>query len=102
MDYLQKPENRNCKIVGTKGTIVWESESNLVKWYDNKNKKWFKVFKWSNYDRNEMFKEEIDHFINCVNSRKKSINPIEKDGIITTKIALAMMKSSKTRKMIKI
>lgn len=102
LDYLQKPENRNCKIVGTKGTLVWESETNLVKFYDNKNKKWSKVFKWSNYDRNQMFKEEIDHFINCVKNRRQSINPIEKDGIITTKIALAMMKSSKTYKVIKI
>lgn len=102
LDYLQKPENRNCKIVGTKGTLVWESETNLVKFYDNKNKKWSKVFKWSNYDRNQMFKEEIDHFINCVKNRRQSINPIEKDGIITTKIALAMMKSSKTCKVIKI
>lgn len=102
LDYLQKPENRNCKIVGTKGTLVWESETNLVKFYDNKNKKWSKVFKWSNYDRNQMFKEEIDHFINCVKNRRQSINPIEKDGIITTKIALAMIKSSKTCKVIKI
>ena len=66
------------------------------------NEKWIKVFKWNNYDRNLMFKEEINHFINCVNKRKKSINPIERDGIITTKIALAMMKSSKTRKMVKV
>ena len=49
-----------------------------------------------------MFKEEINQFINCVNNRKKSINPIETDGLITTKIALAMIKSSKARKMIKI
>ena len=102
LDYLQKPENRNCKIIGTKGTLVWESKTNVVKWFDNKNKKWVKVFKWNNYDRNLMFKEEINHFINCVNERRKSINPIEKDGIITTKIALAMMKSSKTRRIIKL
>jgi len=102
LDYLQKPENRNCKIIGTKGTLVWESETNLVKWYDNKKNKWIKVFKWNNYDRNLMFREEINHFINCVNDRKKSINPLELDGIITTKVALAMMKSSKTRKIIKI
>ena len=102
LDYLQKPENRNCKIIGTKGTLVWESKTNIVKWFDNENEKWIKVFKWNNYDRNLMFKEEINHFINCVNNRKKSINPIETDGLITTKIALAILKSSKSRKMIKI
>jgi predicted dehydrogenase len=102
LDYLQKPENRNCKIIGTKGTLVWESKTNLVKLFDNKKEKWIKVFKWNNYDRNLMFREELDHFINCVNKRKKSINPIEIDGMDTTKIALAMMKSSKVRKIIKV
>ena len=49
-----------------------------------------------------MFRKELDHFINCLEQRKKSINPIETDGLTTTKVALAIIKSSKNRKVTKI
>ena len=39
LDYFQKPEARSCKIIGTKGTIIWNSLDNEVKLYDLKNKK---------------------------------------------------------------
>ena len=102
LDYFQKPEHRSCKIIGTKGTLVWDSDSNIIKLFDYKKNRWSIVFKWNNYDRNFMFKQEIIHFLKCVKNREKSINPIEKDGMETTRIALSIIKSSKTKKWIKI
>ena len=49
-----------------------------------------------------MFKEELLHFLECAKKRKSTINPVEKDGIKTLKIGLALIKSSKVRKMIKV
>jgi predicted dehydrogenase len=102
LDYFQKPEYRYCKIIGTEGTMTWDSEINEVKIFKNKKNKWFKVYKWNNYDRNLMFKEEIFHFLKCVKKREKTINPIEKDGIKTIEIALSIIKSSKIKKWVKI
>lgn len=102
LDYLQKDENRSCKIIGEKGIILWESKTNLVKLYDNKKRKWTDLYKLNNYDRNKMFEEEIKYFLSCVKNRKKSFNPVEKDGIITTKIGIAMMNSSKKGRVVKI
>ena len=102
LDYFQKPEHRSCKIIGTKGTLVWDSDSNIIKLFDYKKNRWSIVFKWNNYDRNFMFKQEIIHFLKCVKNREGSINPIEKDGIETTRIALSIIKSSKTKKWVKI
>lgn len=102
LDYFQKPDFRSCKIIGSEGTVIWDSNTNTVMLYDNKKNKWIKVLKWSKYDRNLMFKEELIHFLNCVKKRQTTINPVEKDGIKTLKIALAIIKSSKARKMIKI
>ena len=48
-----------------------------------------------------MFKQEIIHFLKCVKNREESINPIEKDGMETTKIGLSIIKSSKMKKWIK-
>jgi len=102
LDYFQKPDFRSCKIIGSEGVIYWDSDSNIVSLYENKKEKWIKVLKWTKYDRNSMFKDELIHFLNSVKKRQLTINPVEKDGIITLKIALGISKSSKSRKMIKI
>ncbi len=102
LDYFQKPDYRSCKIIGSMGTVFWDSDTNIVSFYENKKNKWIKVLKWTKYDRNLMFKEELTHFLNCVNKRKTTINPVEKDGIATLRIGLAIIKSSKLRKMIKV
>lgn len=101
LDYFQKPSFRSCKIIGTKGIIYWDSDTNLVKIYDNNKEKWTKILKWSNYERNLMYREEIRHFLNCVKKRKRTINPIQIDGIATLNIALALVKSSKLKRMIR-
>ena len=102
LDYFQKPEFRSCKIIGTKGTIYWDSNSNVVKIYENEKNKWTEVLKWSKYERNLMFKQELMHFLGCIKKQKRTINPIEKDGVITLKIVLGIKKSARLGKMIKI
>lgn len=102
LDYFQKPEFRSCKVIGTKGTAYWNSEANTVMFHDNKKNKWIKVLEESNHDRNSMFKEELVHFLSCVRKRKTTINPLEIDGIKTLKIGLAIVKSSKAKKVIKL
>ena len=102
LDYFQKPEFRSCKIIGAKGTVYWDSEANIVMFHDNKKNKWIKVLEESIHDRNSMFKEELVHFLSCVRKRKTTINPLEIDGIKTLKIGLAIVKSSKAKKVIKL
>lgn len=101
LDYFQKPDYRSCKIIGTKGMIYWDSDANKVLLYDNIKNKWIKVLEWSNYDRNFMFKAELVHFLDCIKRRRLTINPLERDGIRTLKIGLAIMKSSKMKRVIK-
>jgi predicted dehydrogenase len=98
LDYFQRPATRNCKIIGTKGTIFWDSKNNNVMVYNIKNKKWSAKFKIKSYDNNSMYEDEISHYIECVKRRKRSINPIN-EGVKTLKIALAIIKSSKTKRM---
>ena len=39
LDFFQKPEACLCKIIGTKGTIIWDSINNEVKMYNFKKSK---------------------------------------------------------------
>ena len=102
LDYFQKPSFRSCKIIGTRGIVYWDSNRNIVKLYDNNKNKWIEILKWSNYDRNLMYVQEINHFLNCVKKQKSTINPIQVDGLATLRIGLAIIQSSKSKKMVKL
>lgn len=101
LDYFQQPSVRRGKIIGTLGTITWDINDNSVMLYNIKTQKWINLFKLTKYDYNQMYLDELTHFIDCVKNKKATINPIY-DGIQTLKIALAIKKSSKLKKVIKI
>jgi predicted dehydrogenase len=101
LDYFQQPEFRNCKIVGTKGIIYWDSNSNEVRQYINSKKKWITKMKYKKFQRNNQFVYELEHFFECIKNQKQTINPIE-DGINTLKISLAAKKSSVLKKNISV
>jgi len=101
LDYFQQPESRNCKIIGTKGTVQWDSNTNEVRYYDNSKKKWFTKFRYRNFQRNTQFVDELKYFLNCVKNKKQTMNPIH-DGLNTLNISLIAKKSSLIKKTIKI
>lgn len=101
LDHFQRPNFRSCKIIGTKGTLFWNSDDNVVKIYDIKKKRWIKKFEWKDYERNALFLDELSHFLQCVKTRTKTVNPLNQ-GIETLKIALGIMKSSKTKSVLKL
>ena len=101
LDFFQRPNFRSCKVVGTKGTIYWDSDRNSVQVYDNKKKKWIEKLKLKKYNINEMYVDELNHFIKCVKEKKKTINDIF-DGVKVQKIALAILQASKTKKMVQV
>ena len=113
ISYFQRPYYRSCKIKGTNGVIEWNSVDNNVNVFNMKARKWKKIEIKNNYklitggittgqtDKklNQMYVEEIKHFMKCVKNRKSTINDIVQ-GEKTLNIALAMKESSKKRKII--
>jgi len=101
LDYYQRPSTRSFKIIGTNGIVIWNLEANNVKVYKNNTKKWNQKLKLKNYNHNKMYEKELNHFLKCVQNRCETINPLSQ-GIETLKIALAIKKSSKQKKMVKV
>ena len=101
LDFFQRKEFRSCKIIGKKGTIYWDSDSNLVKLFDINEDKWIEILKISNYDRNQMFMKELDYYLDCINHNKEPMNSIIESREIL-KIALGIIESSETKKVVKI
>ena len=101
LDLFQRKEFRSCKIIGKKGTIYWDSDSNLVKLFDINENKWIEILKVSNYDRNQMFMKELDYYLDCINHNKEPMNSVIESKEVL-KIALGIIESSKTKQVVKI
>lgn len=99
LDFFQRPSSRNLKIIGTKGTLYCDLNSNKIILYNSKNKKWNTIFSLKNYNNNKMYVDELNHFIKCVKSKNQTINPIG-DGVEILKVALAIKESSNIKKMV--
>ena len=101
LDFFQRKEFRSCKIIGKKGTIYWDSDSNLVKLFDINENKWIEILKISNYDRNQMFMKELEYYLDCINHNKEPMNTVIESKEVL-KIALGIIESSKTKKVVEI
>lgn len=101
LNYFEKPAYRSCKIVGSHGTIYWNSNDNIVTVYDSKKEKWKKQMQIKKFDSNLMYLDELSYFLTHVAERKKTFNDVQ-NGIKVLKIGLAAKKSSKMKKVIKI
>jgi predicted dehydrogenase len=97
LDFFQRSIVRQCKIIGTKGIISCDVNLNRIKIYNPITKKWSVKLDLKNYDKNEAYKRELDHFIKCVQDNKNSINDVV-EGANILKIALSIIKSSKIKK----
>lgn len=96
LDYFQRTYERGCRIVGENGTIFWDFRQKQVRWYDAATDQWTNFEQKPDWDTNQMYLDEMRHFIQCVQDRKPSTHPIS-EAIEVTRIALAAKSSSQSR-----
>lgn len=92
MDYIQRQYSRSFKIIGDEGTIFWDINNQSVNLYDANVGKWNYIRQPDEYDTNQMYVEEIEHFIDCVRKRKKTINDI-RDSLNVLDVAFMSKRS---------
>lgn len=97
LDYIQRSYGRSCQIIGEEGTILWDFNEGQVKFYSADIRKWQVLLENPNYDINEMYIEEMKHFLQCVEGKAKSMQDIN-SGKRILQIALAAKESAKTGK----
>ena len=97
MDYIQRPPSRGCKIIGELGKITMDLTG--LKVIVEKPDEEREIHDFCDLDRNELFVNEIDHFFDCVATRKQPIVTI-RDGVNSLRIALAVKESMETGKVI--
>ncbi len=99
LNMLQRNASRSCRVIGTDGTLTWDAEAHRVAMYCGRARTWSDIHPASELDRNEMYIDEMRHFLDCVAGRC-SPRVTGTDGKRTLEIALAARQSSKLRKAI--
>jgi len=98
-DCIQPIYRRSCEAIGEKGIIIWDYINQTVVFYSDKNKRWETYS--DKTERNEMFLQEIQHFISCIEGKEKPVLDCE-EATRVLEIALAAKRSSETGKVIKL
>jgi predicted dehydrogenase len=86
-DYLQRPPSRSCEVIGDCGKAIMDLASLSVARYDQDGKL-AEAGQWKGFDRNQLFLDELRHFLECVETRRKPVVDLN-DGICSLRMALA-------------
>ena len=99
MDYIQRTYGRSCQIIGEEGTILWDFNDKQVKVYSAKTREWRLFPEEPDYDANQMYIEEMKHFIQCLEGNAEPMQDVNA-GRRILEIALAAKESTKTGRVI--
>ncbi|MBF0216713.1 MAG: Gfo/Idh/MocA family oxidoreductase [Candidatus Omnitrophica bacterium] len=101
LDYLQRTYRRHCKFIGDKGVVTWDYISQKVELFGVDARKSTVFEENINTEREQMFIDQATHFIECVKTRKKTVNDIgEAQGVL--KVVMACHKSASIGKTVKV
>ncbi len=90
-DYLQRPPTRYFRIVGDAGRLEWSlSNGTFTRW--NQAGEVVELVSYQDYPRNQLFLDELTHFLDCVKTRKATEVGI-REGTASLQIGLALKQS---------
>jgi predicted dehydrogenase len=101
LDYVQRTYERGCQIVGELGSIFWDFNAKTVRWYDARSKEWTTYPQPENWDMNQMYVDEMRHFLDCMADQRPTTLPIP-EAVSLMRVAFAAKASSKDGRMIAI
>jgi predicted dehydrogenase len=89
VDYLRRTYTRRCTLVGADGTLVWDFASGTVTVTCEPDDPPYQVCQLDP-DRNTMYVEEMRHFLQCVATGQRNLNPAD-SAAATTEVALQVL-----------
>jgi predicted dehydrogenase len=90
-DYVQSPPSRQCEVIGDRGRVVMDLHALSVSVFTRGNTT-AQVQNFSGFERNQLFIDQLKHFLDCVKSRTKPIVDL-RDGLQSLRMALAAKRS---------
>jgi predicted dehydrogenase len=97
-DFVQRPPNRGCEVTGDSGRITLDfTVPSLTRW--DTNGEIAERFTPEGFVRNQLFLDEMKHFLDCIAGRVKPESSIA-DGARSLALALATHEALETRQTI--
>lgn len=100
LDYLSRAYQRRHEIWGTEGALIWDVRSG-VEMYRAEEKKWDTWPADPRYDLNQMYVDEVRHFLECLRGRERPVTPLE-HGRDVLKIMLAAHRSNRESRVVEL
>jgi len=73
LDFLERAPRRTCRFVGLEGSIVWDAMRESVDAYQVASGAWTAVPTRRFSDRNQMYVDEMRHFLDCIDEGSRPI-----------------------------
>jgi predicted dehydrogenase len=99
-DYLQRPPQRQCEVIGDAGKAVLDFPTLSVTLYGAEGNVTDR-FACEQLERNQLFIHEMQHFLDCVKTRSKPVVDLA-EGLWSLKLALAAKESIATGRVIEL
>lgn len=100
LDYYQRPPAHYLEIIGSQGTLRWDSAEDGLQLFrpQNNGQDHAQIAREvhplpTGFERNHMFVEEMRHFLNLIRSEEQPVCTLD-DGIQAQRIALAALESA--------
>src|SRR5262249_55131955 len=88
VNFVQRDYRRCCQIIGTHGTIYWDYGTGRVDLFGEDGRLTRSIEQPADWDCNQMYVDELAHFVSCVRERRPTVNPLS-GGVAALRIALA-------------
>lgn len=87
LDYLQRPPQRICEVIGDAGKARYDYYANQVEFFETATRT-SQVYRFDGFDRNQMFLDELKHFLACLRGEERPIVDLQ-EGLRSMRIGLA-------------
>jgi predicted dehydrogenase len=98
LDYIQRPPNRTCQVIGDSGKIMVDLRALTVTVFDG-NGSQVESASYEGFERNQLFLDELKDFLECLKGGKTSLVSLQ-EGAQSLRMALAAKESLVTGKVV--
>jgi predicted dehydrogenase len=92
LDYIQRQPTRILKVVGERGTILWDGLDRVTRW-SVAGERHSHAFDYKQQDRNARFMAEAGHLVACLQGKESPLVDLE-EGLRSLAVAIAAIESS--------
>ena len=98
LDYLGRKPRRGCMVLGDKGALTWDINDH---WAHEPLDPVKYPGGWAlrEFDRDEMYRNELAHFLNVIEGRESPVCTIS-DGLMTLKVVEGAKESAQSGRMV--